>query len=357
MLNAQTQNRTWTIRPYRPGDERELTALFLRVFGRPITEAHWRWKLKQLPSPVENVWLAVDDRKPIFQYAGIPLRYRMPAGDTTVMVSVDTMTDPDFRRRGLLTEVGQATYDAWRNAGVPFVLGLPNQQWGSRTGALGWELLFPLRWLIRPLRPEAVLARRVGLPALSRLAPLSSLWNSFWDRRIRPDATIQVRAIDQAGPEFDLLWQACLADSRLSVVRDSAWVDWRYLTAPVLEYHVLLAERAGQPVGYLAYRLEEHAGATWGYIAELQTAQADAKGRHALIGQAIKHMRAAGAEAALTLAAPDTPVYQTFRRAGFIWGRRGFFTVQLVPLGPNLPMDLLREPLNWNICGGDFDVI
>jgi hypothetical protein len=272
-------------------------------------------------------------------------------------VSVDTMTDPDFRRRGLLTEVGEWTYAAWRDAGVPFVLGLPNQQWGSRTGALGWELLFPLHWLIRPLRPEAVLARRLRLPALSRLAAVGALWNSFWDRTLQPDATVQIRRVDRAGPEIDRLWRACLADAQLSVVRDSAWVNWRYLTAPSLNYHILLAERAGQPVGYLAYRLEENDGRTWGYIAELQAPQADAKARGALIGQATARMRAAGAEVALTLAVPGTWMYHAFRRAGFIWRRRGFFTVQVVPLDPSLPMDLLRDPQNWNVAGGDFDVI
>src|SRR5262245_55554492 len=49
-LSIQPPNPTWTMRPYHPGDERDLVVLFQRVFGRPITEAHWRWKLKQLPS-------------------------------------------------------------------------------------------------------------------------------------------------------------------------------------------------------------------------------------------------------------------------------------------------------------------
>ncbi len=50
---------------------------------------------KQQPSPVENVWLAVDADGPIFHYAGIPTRYRLPTGEATAMVSVDTMTAPE----------------------------------------------------------------------------------------------------------------------------------------------------------------------------------------------------------------------------------------------------------------------
>src|SRR5262245_5142496 len=251
-MSVQTEP-AWTIRAYQPGDERALAALFERVFGRPIGEAHWRWKLKQLPSPVENVWLAVHDGAPIFQYAAIPTRYRLPEGEATAMVSVDTMTAPEFQRRGLLSTIGRHAYEAWRAAGIPFVIGLPNERWGSRASALGWQPLFSLQWLVRPLRPEALLARRMGLPALARLTPLGALWNGLASTRAQMDRSIRVHPIDRAGPELDRLWRRCAADTPFSVVRDSAWVNWRYLDAPSLGYRVLLAERNGGPAGYAAY--------------------------------------------------------------------------------------------------------
>jgi hypothetical protein len=350
------QSPSWTIRAYRPGDERGLAGLFARCFGRPLSEEHWRWKLKRLAAPVENVWLAFDGDRPIFQYAGIPVRYQLPGGEAIAMVSVDTMTDPDFRRRGLLSEVGRRCYDAWREAGVPFVIGLPNQQWGSRTVALGWEELFPMRWLIRPLRPEALLARRLKWPALGRLAWAGALWNAIWDRGAA-DTALRVRPIKRAGPEFDQLWQRCRDETRISVVRDSAWVDWRYLTAPSHDYRVLLAERDGQPAGYIAYRLEMTTGAPWGFIAELLAPQDDPTARRALIACAVSEMRAAGAVAATVLAVPRTRMHAALRRAGFVLGRAGFFSVQIVPLVPDLPIALVRDPTNWDIAGGDFDVI
>ncbi|SRR5712692_1001645 len=357
MLSTQPQNPSWTIRTYRPGDERELIALFQRVFGRSMTEAHWQWKLKQLPSPVANVWMAVDEcDKPIFHSAGIPLRYRLPTGEKIAMVSVDTMTAPEFRRRGLLTQVGRVMYDTYRAAGIPFVIGLINEQWGSRAPTLGWEELCPLQWMIRPLRPEAILARRVRLPALARFTPAGAVWNRWWDRHMQMDATVQIRRVAQAGKEFDILWQTCSADAQVSIVRDSAWVNWRYLTAPSFEYRVLLAERSGQPVGYTAYRLEETAGRKLGFIAELLTTRTDVKGYSTLIGQTVNQLRAEGAEAAITLAIPTTWISHAFRRAGFLFSW-GSFSVQLVPLDPNLPMDTVRNPQSWFMAGGDFDSI
>ena len=39
-----------SIRPYPPGDEAGLVALFAQVFGRPISAKWWRWKLKGRPA-------------------------------------------------------------------------------------------------------------------------------------------------------------------------------------------------------------------------------------------------------------------------------------------------------------------
>jgi predicted N-acetyltransferase YhbS len=355
-MNTERQTTTWTIRAYRPGDERALTALFERVFGRAISEEHYRWKLRQPLAPVENVWLAVDDDAPIFHYAGIPTRYRLPDGEVMAMVSVDTMTAPEFQRRGLLSAVGRQVYDTWRAAGVAFVIGLPNERWGSRAGALGWEPLFQLQWLARPLRPEAILARRLRMPALARLTPAGATWDAFWRLRLRRDPAVRVRWVERAGAEFDQLWQRCGADAAASVVRDSAWVNWRYHDAPTFDYRVLLAERDGRPVGYAAYRVEAHATGMAGFVAELFAAQADAPARRTLIAETLTALRAAGADNAVTLAVPGSPLERDLRSAGFLYSR-GAFGVQIVPLDPDLPLDVLRDPGSWNMAGGDFDVI
>jgi hypothetical protein len=356
MQTEQAPAEQWSIRGYCPGDERALVALFARVFGRTIDEAHWRWKLKQLPTPVENVWLALDGDSPIFQYAAIPTRFRLPAGEATAMVSVDTMTAPEWRRRGLLGSVGRVVYDAWRDAGIPFVLGLPNERWGSRAGALGWQPLFLLEWLVRPLRPEVLLARRLRLPGLGRLSWAGAAWNGLCRLSARRDPAVRLRKIERAGPEFDQLWRRCEAEIPVSVVRDSAWVNWRYLDAPQFDYRVLLAERAGRPSGYVAFRAQTHPGGVAGVIADLFAAEDDEASRDALLGEALGLLYAAGAASASILAIPEMPLHQALRKQGFLRGR-GAFGVQLVPLAPDLPFDVLCEPRNWRLAGGDFDVV
>jgi len=157
-------------RAYRAGDEHELVGLFERVFGRPISREHWRWKFKSLPGQVENVWLATAQGQLAFQYACVPVAFQLPDRELRAMVSMDTMTAPEHQRKGLLTQGAARAYAAYRQSGAAFVIGLPNEAWGSRTTALGWEPLIPLRWLSLPIRLEAVLGRKLRLGGLAPTA-------------------------------------------------------------------------------------------------------------------------------------------------------------------------------------------
>lgn len=344
-----------TIRPYRSHDERELVELFRSVFGRPTTQQHWRWKLGQQSSAVDNVWLAVSGELPVFQYAGIPTRFLLSQAPVTVMTSVDTMTAPNFRRQGLLTRVASRAYDAWRAAGVAFVIGLPNQQWGSRAAALGWQPLFRLQWLMRPLRPEAMLARRLKIRSLTRASFVGALCNRILNARLRRDATLQTQRVQHADEAFDQIWEQCKSDWMFSTIRDRHWVDWRFLSSPSQHYEVNLARRAGVAVGYSAHTVVRTEQAMSAQLAELFVARADRATHDTLLRELIGSLVAAGAESLSTLAVPGTRQYRWLRHAGFI--PRHAFSVQLVPLNAQLPHSSMLDPNQWNLSGADFDVV
>jgi Acetyltransferase (GNAT) domain len=344
-----------TIRPYRADDERALVALFQAAFGHPITEEHWRWKLKHRRSPSENVWLAMSDEKPVFQYAGIPTRFWLAQTLTTMMVSVDTMTAPEFRRRGLLTKVAEQVYAKWRQDGVAFVIGLPNEQWGSRAVALGWQGLFPLQWLIRPLRPEEILARRLNVAGLKRVTLAAKLWNRYLKDRVRRDAQVQTEPILQADEAIDRIWERCKADWSFSTVRDRDWVKWRFLSSPSRAYELTLARRAGMPSGYCAYRRIETDEGTTAHLADLFAGRRDFATRDTLLCELIETLLASNTDALFTLAIPGTPLFRWLWHAGFFPHQA--FSVQLVPLSTGLPLDRMLDPNEWNLTGADFDVI
>jgi hypothetical protein len=354
----------WGLRPYRSGDETQLIELFGRVFGRPLPLETWIWKLKGQPTPVENVWVVVaeGDERVIGQYAGIPVRVRLGGKERWVMQSVDTMVSPDFRRRGILTALGKATYQSWADGGVSAVFGVPNQHWGTRTDALGLQPLFPLVWQRIPLRLGRALVRSQWLPrALTApIAPLADALARGWRAAARfPGGRIgdvQLEAIGRAGGEIDALWHCVGAPYRNAVIRDAAWVNWRYLQAPGFAYRVLLARTGGEPAGYIAYRLAEAGSRRTAIIADLLTAPGARPVAAALLAAALADLLSREAEMALAAAPRSSELQRTLRRAGFL-PMRGTSQVLLAPLTPDVNPSSLRSPDGWLLAAGDFDVV
>lgn len=340
-------------RPLRPEDVRAVVTLLSQGAGGPLTADAYRWKLLTRMSPVANVAIAVDERdRPVFHIAGVPCRCQLAGAERWVMVAVDAMTDPAFRRQGLLTTHTAQLFARWKAAGVALVLGLPNSNWRSRARALGWTPLGRLQWMVLPLRPERLIARRLGAPWLAQLEQLGAWWRALAVHRT-VDPTVEVHEVTAAGNQFDALWRRASQSVSRSLVRDGAWVTWRYLTAPGNAYHVLLATRHGEAVGYAACGMPAPGRAT---IAELFAAPGDAGAFTALVRAAIARAIASGAESIRTLVATGSWPHRAFLRAGFFRSRHAF-GVEYVPLDPSISRGDVGTIGDWYMVGGDFDAI
>jgi hypothetical protein len=343
------------VRPYEEGDELELVRFLGGSFAHGAGVAHWRWKLRHAAAETANVWLATANGKAVFHYGGIPVRFALDGPVVSAMVSVNALTAPEFRRRGLLTQGVARAFANWQAHGVAFTLGLPNEQWGSRTAAAGWQRLFPLQWLVRPLRPEVFAARRFGLPWLRHASVLSRFWGRWTRGRLRQDPRLESRDVARAGDAFDRVWHRCAADAMFSVVRDAAWVHWRFLSSPARKYDVVLAYRNGEPVGYRATHIARSADKTSAFLAELVAPNDDEPALHTLLAGAVADAHAAGADMLAALAVPGTVLHAVLRRAAFLRGPA--FGVHIVPFAADLPLDRLRRPENWRLSGAEFDVV
>ena len=344
-----------TVRAFTPSDAAGVASLFGEVFGRATTEEKVRWKLLEAPAApgAPTAFVAEHGGRLVGHYGGTPVRFQVHGAARTAISACDAMTAPDFRRRGILTALVTAAHDAWRRAGVAFVVGLPNEAWGSRTAALGWAELFPIRWLVSLLRPEAALARRLGIPALARLSPVGAAWRLVSALRSPRDRSIIVTPLSDAAV-LDTLWASCRDEHELTVVRDGAWVTWRYLRCPEPSYRVLLATREGRPAGYVA--LSRKAGARHvGVVAELFTRLGDAPARAQLLRAACRIFEVEGLEAVSSLAVEGSPSWRSLRAAGF--RQRRAFGVEAVALDPAMSLEALSDPHRWSLAGGDFDAV
>ncbi len=349
----------WVVRPFRPGDEPRIIRLYEAVHGRAPGEVHFRWKLLDSPVPLAapTVWLAEAGDRLIGQYAGTPLRFKLDGEERIVVHVSDVMTDPRHRRRGVLGTMGRTAHEAWRAAGVSFLVGLPNDQWGSRRRYLDFRPQFPLRWYRRPLHADRALTRRLGplAPLARATAPLWAVYRRIAALPLRRSAR-HVTVSDAAGtePVFDRIWDDLGPQYPALVVRDRSRIAYRF-AAPDQAHRILVARRRERPLGYLAYRLTGDERAPTGWIVDCFTAPDDEAARSALALEALEQMAAVGAGSVRGLAPGSTALARSLRRAGFS-PAAGRFDVCVVPLLHPTPPRILGDPAGWFTTAADYDV-
>lgn len=59
---------------------------------------------------------------------------------------------------------------------------------------------------------------------------------------------------ESAGSDFDQLWLRVRKNYQLSLVKDSAWVRWRYQSNPLAQYDIFVMKKEGEIVGWVVLR-------------------------------------------------------------------------------------------------------
>ncbi|MEM6454953.1 MAG: hypothetical protein AAF772_07645 [Acidobacteriota bacterium] len=263
----------YVIRSYRPGDEDAIQAQFRARFHATRSDDDWRWKFLALPADhtgdpaaaaprITTAW--APDGRLVAHYAGYPMRFRdgdvprawprwlpvprparppvAPPETRDVLHIGDIFTDPSVRghgraRTGLLARVARHFYAAHCEGRVAF-------NYGFNTAA-----------------SRAIALRYCGAARADDVL----VWSRTVPRRpLRRVPSVQVRALTGVDdlrprdgltpPSWDAFWSRVAVDYGALMVRDAAYVRWRYLTRPDVDYVVLVARRARRWLGWSVFR-------------------------------------------------------------------------------------------------------
>jgi len=231
----ELKDKIYYTRDYHSGDETAIIALFGAVFGQVLTEAQWRWKYAGpgLTSPIAR--LAFNAAGQLVGHAGaIPLRGWRQGQALPFLQICDVMVDPIARgqlgRHNLFTqlvrELLEGLAERWPTA---FAYGFP----GRRPFRLG-----------EYARVYGAVERA---PRLYRPIQKAS-WS--W---------LRARPLDWNEPRLDGLWTRLAPGLPLALVRDRAYLRWRYANHPFRSYALFgLSMQWGGLVGWAVIQHEEN---------------------------------------------------------------------------------------------------
>jgi GNAT superfamily N-acetyltransferase len=291
-------------------------ACFAKHSDRPRSLESLRWQYFGGPTGkvfVDFAMTPAGDRLAAV-YATLPGFMRIGGERRVAVQSVDTLTDADYRGRGLFATLAKRTFARATDDGVALVYGFPN---GSSAHGffkkLGWSPIDPVPFLIRPLRLDYV-ADRLALPAAARaLIPRAALVLSS---RRRPSHVVELTRPDE---RLTRLWNAFAEAGRVGVAveRDEAYLRWRLFDKPGESYRVLASERGGELSAMCAFAVKDKHGGRIGYVMELLHAPGGERDARRLLGSAVRQMADEGADSVLAWCLPHSPTFRAFVRHAF----------------------------------------
>jgi len=204
----------FVIRPYQPEDEGRVLSLWKTAFQKEMPESLWRWKYRENPFGYRILLCVNDAGDPVVMYGGIPYQANWKGKRVEITNLMDIMSHPDYRKTGLFIQTGNAFFDTFGGPDRSVLLyGFP--------GKLHFEI--GQKYMVyRKLTADVA-------------------YLSVEPAHLIPSITQSPGYLEPAGDvddSFDRLWESCKGSYPLAIIRNAAFLRWRYGNHPLKRYEI-----------------------------------------------------------------------------------------------------------------------
>ena len=277
------------------------------------------------------------DNEVVAQFAGCQLRTQIRDEVHTFAQMVDSMSDPDVRQSlsrsgGIFTQTVLKYVETWGRPGEePFGYGLPNRlayRIGKRTQ--GYTDVCQLEWRVLPV---AELPEREPAPEGVRVEVVEG--------RLHED--------------IDALWERFRKQYPVMTVRDTTYLEWRYLNHPEKHYKLVFVERDGKLVGF-ASTAPNFIGQSIFGVGDWMLDEGEEEAGRAMVAACEQLARESGMERILGSFVPiGSPADQLWESLGYPLEKSQWKWVGRIYDPERLNWDLMRTGFYLTI--GDSDLI
>ncbi len=349
-----------TIRLYQPGDEVQLVDLHNKVFRVGRTLDQWHWQYRELPSGFAVSIVAEVNGRIVGQYAALLHRFWFYDREILSYQIVDVMVAPEYRRLGISSRTANFGFDFF-GPGVTIGHGFPtflHYTFGIRK--LGYQKIGFFPKYCQPLTPTALFKHLVRYRHLAALtAPFGYLpytYSTIRARTFKKPPAIDIVPLERFDERADVLWRRARDTARIICIRDSVFLNWRFVTRPRSMYRIFGALKGHDLVGYIVVSSEQRPRKKLGLIEDILVANEDPDRAliiDALIEKGVSYLRSQGAEQVNTFI-----LQHAYRRR---MARMGFFrypsdyVIVARSFKPDITQAHLCNPDNWFLTMADTD--
>lgn len=324
--------------------------------GSPKNTENIRWQFFENTESNSFVNIAFDEvkNKTAAIYALSGIKFKIDDNIHLGTQSMDTITDIDYRGKGLFIKLAKSVYEKSKIAGTSLVYGFPNGNsiYGFKK-KLEWEVLDPVPFLIKPLK-SSYFTNRISFLRFSPNINLS--FKSFSKSK-----NYLIKESLSFPKEVDSLWENFSKKIRVAVNRNKEYLDWRYIKKPNENYKIVHCYGADERLlGYVVFCIKNKHEGRVAYIMELIYDLEDPKAADKLLSYAITEIKKEDADLILIWCMDHSPNYKTFKKSRFYKLPEKLRPIEL-HFGARAFDDKLKNIIydreNWYISYSDSDTV
>ena len=211
-------------------------SLFARAFQAP-PPGYFKWKYLDNPAGHAVAYEALDGNTIAGFYGAMPELWMVRGNPVTLFQSMDTMTDPDYRGRGLFTDLAKLTMKAISDEHSGWMIGFPGHtSIGGFVTKLGWKDIahVTIRFSLRQ-----VLALKAAF---------------------RKGIQFELEPVHRAGPDFDYYWSRREARPlEIQKQYSAQFLNWRVFDQPGNRSQVHYVRVNGEISGVIVHQSDSNA--------------------------------------------------------------------------------------------------
>lgn len=341
--------------------ENDVLGLYRETFDVTPAEGYLSWKYLDHPHTFNAATVAYHSEELVGALGAVPKRIKIRDAVVYGTHELDMMVKKDYRDRGTFFELFRFRVSRAAELGIAMSIGMNDRLLRALAERfLGYRDVDMIPQFVRILDTTHYTRQRFGgrLAGLIAKIPIA-LYFGMLDLSSRfvsrlSCAGFEVRRIDRFSGEFDELWSRLSPSIDIAVVRDSEYLNWRYVDNPARDFEMLSArDRSGTLCGYIVYALLE-GSENQGIILELMTAPGSASAARLLIDRALSDMKSRRMKMAVSWAFPEQRNVGALLSAGFVMREQNLF-LQIRNLSNDIDQNFISDRRNWFISIGDND--
>ena len=230
----------YNLRPFRPGDEEGILALWEIAFKSRMSLERFKWKYLENPYDQAMMLCVAKNGEIVTFYGGIPYTFQYRDKITHGVQLMDIMSHPGHSENRVFAKTANQFIS-------DFCIPDPMLHMYGFPGAFHYSI------------GERLLNYQKATPAAYLKAGVKDLFKGQEGEKGNTEIRMEkIQTLDFDDPDWKKLWDNCSQDYPFALVRGPGFVKWRFFDHPIKEYQVLkfIDKAGGDMAGYAVLSIQ-----------------------------------------------------------------------------------------------------